>query len=107
MITKFTEGYVKQEFDDDGKCISQKFVAGDKVDYENSGVPCSCPSNEQYQPYDMVQPGFVQVKETEFADQRNKMQEDISTILGDLNCETIKQLQEVVINRFAILRGRC
>lgn len=57
MKTKTTVGFVTQFYDDDGKCTSQEFVAGDQVDWENeSGEPCRCVPKHEYQPFDMVQP---------------------------------------------------
>lgn len=57
MYTKITMGMVIQNFDDTGKPISQEFVAGDEVVYENkSGEPISAPDNEIYLPFHMKQP---------------------------------------------------
>ena len=53
---KITEGCVIQEFDDDGKCVSQRFVAGDNVEYED-GFGGTLPpekvevASKVYQPY--------------------------------------------------------
>jgi len=44
MIDKITVGYVVQTFSDDGKPVSQEFIAGDVV------------TNPQYFPFEMVQP---------------------------------------------------
>lgn len=59
---KITTGFVIQTFDkDDGVhvCIDQEFVAGDTVDYEDEdGNPID--SWTEYQPFDMVQPGYVE-----------------------------------------------
>lgn len=53
---KITHGYVRQDFVD-GKCVGQKFVAGDPVEWEDEiGNPIDCPGDEQYEPFDMVQP---------------------------------------------------
>lgn len=51
---KITGGYVEQLFDDDGKLVSQKFVAdhGD-CEYERLGEAYS---TNCYAPFDMVQP---------------------------------------------------
>jgi len=55
--SKITTGFVVQTFDDDGNPESQEFVAGDQCDYENEfGEPIDSPENENYLPYDMVQP---------------------------------------------------
>ena len=54
---KITVGFVIQNFDDDGTPLSQEFVAGDQVDYEDRyGTPIDAPENEQYLPFDMKQP---------------------------------------------------
>lgn len=62
MHKKITYGFVVQTYDDD-KCVSQEFIAGDQVDYENmAGEPLDPDedeidtTNEKYQPFDMVQP---------------------------------------------------
>lgn len=57
MNNKITTGFVIQTFDDNGKCTSQNFVAGNPVDWENeSGEPIEAPENAEYFPFDMVQP---------------------------------------------------
>ena len=66
MIDKYnktTPGFVTQAFekqDDKLVCIEQSFTAGDQVDRENdNGEPVAVDvSKEQYQPFDMVQPGL-------------------------------------------------
>jgi len=56
---KITTGFVIQTFNDDNKCTEQEFVAGDQVDFEDeNGNPID--SWNEYQPFDMVQPGQVQ-----------------------------------------------
>ena len=54
---KITTGFVIQNYED-GKCVSQEFVAGDEVEYEDeTGDPVDFPDySEEYQPFDMVQP---------------------------------------------------
>jgi len=51
---------VIQDFDEKtGKCVSQEFVAGDQVDWENEdGESIEAPGGEgfDYFPFDMVQP---------------------------------------------------
>lgn len=58
LINKITVGFVIQQYDDHtGRCIRQEFIAGDQVDYETiAGIPISPLDNENYQPFDMVQP---------------------------------------------------
>ncbi len=61
---KITVGYVIQTFSTiDGKrvCVSQEFVAGDQVGYEDSkGNPVVVDiSREQYMSFDMVQPNTI------------------------------------------------
>ena len=63
-INKITTGFVVQEFDiDKGKYVSQEFVAGNPVEYEDkSGNPVdsslmqSEDGTEPYLPFDMQQP---------------------------------------------------
>ena len=55
-VMKITNGFVKQTFDSEtGKCISQEFIAGDS-EYECGDDIVDAPSNEIYQPFEMVQP---------------------------------------------------
>ncbi len=64
LINKITTGFVIQEFDTDkGKYVSQQFVAGNPVEYEDkSGNPVdsslmqSEDGTEPYLPFDMQQP---------------------------------------------------
>jgi len=60
MLKKITTGFVIQDFDEKtGKCISQEFVAGDQVDWEDEdGEAIVSPDGEgfDYFPFDMVQP---------------------------------------------------
>lgn len=60
IVNKITHGFVIQQFDDhSGRCIAQDFIAGDNVEWETiSGEPISCPENETYQPFEMVQPAL-------------------------------------------------
>ncbi len=56
-MKKITTGFVIQTYNDNGKCTSQEFIAGDQVDWEtDDGQPIEAPGNEEYQPFDMVQP---------------------------------------------------
>jgi hypothetical protein len=60
---KITPGFVTQRFERRDKkfiCIEQSFTAGDPVDRENEqGEPVDVDvRDEQYQPFNMVQPGF-------------------------------------------------
>lgn len=61
-INKITIGFVIQTWDTtENKWISQEFIAGDEVDYENEQGETIKPSdvfpdNEPYLPYEMVQP---------------------------------------------------
>lgn len=61
-IRKITDGCVIQTFED-GKCVSQKFVAGNDCEYEDesgdilySGKELTFITRELYQPFNMVQP---------------------------------------------------
>jgi hypothetical protein len=60
---KITHGYVEQIFDDDGKIIEQKFVAGDQVEWEDhDGNPVTWQDHE-YHPFDMIQPDPAKVND--------------------------------------------
>jgi hypothetical protein len=53
-FSKITPGYVFQTFED-GKCISQEFIAGDQDDYEDvNGNPLPETPDYEYQPFNMV-----------------------------------------------------
>lgn len=57
MKKKITTGFVIQDFNDDGRCISQEFIASDDVQWEDeNGDQCHAPEHT-YQMFDMVQPG--------------------------------------------------
>jgi hypothetical protein len=62
IVEKITVGFVIQEFDTKTKkFVSQEFIAGDQVDYEDeNGDPVKGLSLEaivkEYLPFDMVQP---------------------------------------------------
>lgn len=53
---KITTGWVTQVYDDE-RCIEQEFFAGNPVDVEDMyGEPINYPCEEEYHPFDMVQP---------------------------------------------------
>lgn len=55
MFKKITHGFVVQNFDNSGNFISQEFVAGDIVEFENEqGEPIE-EKEELYFPFDMKQ----------------------------------------------------
>jgi hypothetical protein len=63
IVSKITTGFVVQKFDaDTGRCISQEFVAGDQVEYEDqAGNPVEdgqygIDLEGLYWPLDMKQP---------------------------------------------------
>ena len=56
MVNKITTGFVIQEFDAEGKCTHQEFIAGDQVDYEEeNGEPVDADEKLSH-PFNMVQP---------------------------------------------------
>lgn len=61
-ISKITVGFVIQTFDTDkGQFVSQDFIAGDEVTYEDLDgnvldAAAVMPTPEPYLPFDMVQP---------------------------------------------------
>jgi hypothetical protein len=72
MFKKFVTGFVIQNYDTNGKCTSQEFVAGDEVEWEDSnGEPISTPPH-QYQPFNMVQPCPNTITPEEAEDFANK-----------------------------------
>jgi hypothetical protein len=54
-IHKTTIGFVTQIFNEDGKFVSQSFIAGDQVEYENENGEAINPDVECYFPMDMEQ----------------------------------------------------
>jgi hypothetical protein len=67
MYTKYTEGYVRQDFDERGECTGQAFHAGEPVTYHRSDIPIDMEEmplkGEEYFPFDMIQPNVLQVVE--------------------------------------------
>jgi len=55
-FTKITSGCVYQYFNEDGKCVRQKFVGDDIVEFEDENGVWIRPVDCEYQSYDMVQP---------------------------------------------------
>jgi len=56
-FTKITSGCVYQYFNEDGKCVRQKFVGDDIVEFEDeNGGRIEPPFDYEYQLFDMVQP---------------------------------------------------
>jgi len=53
---KITVGFVIQTYDDCGDCVSQEFIAGDQVDWENEKGGFIPTPVHNYQSFDMVQP---------------------------------------------------
>lgn len=61
MLKKITIGFVIQDFDDNGRCIHQEFIAGDEVNWETEDGEAieieNQPDNDDwYHPFNMVQP---------------------------------------------------
>ena len=60
MITKTTYGCVRQVFNDKGNCVSQEFIADDRVEWKdengNKVFPPFVNSAHNHLPLDMVQP---------------------------------------------------
>ena len=56
-MNKITVGFVVQEYDENGKCISSEFIAGDQTTWENDmGETIDEPDNAECFPLSMVQP---------------------------------------------------
>jgi hypothetical protein len=55
MFYKIAHGYVCQQFNDQGVCVSQEFICGDECDYENEAGDLIDPPEYDYQPYIMEQ----------------------------------------------------
>lgn len=66
MYKKITVGFVIQNYDENGKCIDQEFIAGDDITYEDEDGDVICdpynderysiPDDQAEMPFDMVQP---------------------------------------------------
>jgi hypothetical protein len=57
-MNKYTNGYVRQEFDNDGNLVGQEFVAScdsDAVEYTGTDG-YKKPLEDAYAPFDMAQP---------------------------------------------------
>ena len=59
IVNKVTTGFVIQKFDTETRqFVSQEFIAGDQVDFENErGEPVE--SCDEYLPFDMKQPSEI------------------------------------------------
>ena len=59
-FNKITVGFVIQKYkrDDKGvaRCVSQSFIAGDQCDYETENGDTLDEQNEEYCPFEMIQP---------------------------------------------------
>lgn len=61
MIKKITTGHVIQTFTERGKFTGQKFIAGDRVEFEDEKGKPRIIGSHVYQPFDMVQPNTMAV----------------------------------------------
>lgn len=65
IVKKITTGFVVQEYDTDtGKFVSQDFVAGDQVDWEDEDGN-AIPEEDAYLSFEMVQPEDMEDGEVE------------------------------------------
>ena len=55
-MNKITVGFVVQEYDENGKCISSEFIAGDQTWEDDMGETIDEPDNAECFPLSMVQP---------------------------------------------------
>lgn len=55
-MKKITVGFVIQDYSESGQFVGQEFVAGEATWEDDDGNPIDCPMNDQYQPFDMIQP---------------------------------------------------
>lgn len=56
-MNKITVGFVVQKYDENGKCVSSEFIAGDQTTWEDDmGETTDEPDNAEYFPLSMVQP---------------------------------------------------
>lgn len=55
-MKKITVGFVVQEFDGNGNCISSEFIAGDEVSWEDQDGEPVIPPQDFYFPFEMKQP---------------------------------------------------
>jgi hypothetical protein len=103
VFHKYTQGHVKQSFDETGKCLGQDFVAGDIVEWEDENgariVVLPPVVLNSYQPFDMLQPGQVET-------QREQLQEDLSCILDGLDPTMMNNVCQAVVDRFNIILGK-
>jgi hypothetical protein len=90
-MNKITVGYVVQNFDDNGKCVSQSFIASDEQTWENQyGESVDAPDNAENFSLEMIQPGMKSVPDIKVEDIRHWLeacgldQEDIDSITYDV-----------------------
>ena len=61
MFKKITTGFVIQDYGENGKCISQSFVARDDVQFEDEADnPIEQPESVEYFPFEMLQPSALE-----------------------------------------------
>ena len=83
--TKTTIGFVAQIFNENGKCTSQEFIAGDQVDREDEmgeAVDSADLPEETYECLDMVVPEFATPQE--IVTQIGKLHERVERRLEEL-----------------------
>lgn len=57
ILNKITTGFVVQQYDTETKkFVSQEFIAGDEVVWEESGEQVDSPENNPYLYFHMIQP---------------------------------------------------
>jgi len=95
---KVTVGFVVQQFDKEGNPLSQEFVAGDEVSYEDAyGEPVD-KKEKEYLPFDMVQPEDEEAKDKVVLAALNQIKDDteaydysaIHELLKDIPLDILK-----------------
>jgi len=84
MYHKYTTGIVDQEFNADGECVAQEFVAGDDAVYYGNcyGEPLDIDGRgEQYQSFDMVQP-FNNLLEEPLTNKQLEADQNIDVVIA-------------------------
>jgi hypothetical protein len=122
IIKKITPGFVTQTFDTTSmEYVSQNFIAGDQVDYENEkGTPLDQieaaelgmefdDGSEPYLPFDMLQPNEIKFAAAQLGNSdscRESIQEDLLTFLDGMSNESRNHVCQIVVDNFKKFFGK-
>ena len=105
-VNKITTGFVIQTFEIDGdkeNPVSQEFIAGDQVDREDeNGEPVDWIEKE-YLPFDMVQPGSIQLSQVEVKSLQESMQDNMIAFLDSMPSGVVDGACQVIVDKIQLM----